>query len=292
MEYYSHPDIHSIVNIEGNSECVDCSAPDPKWVSMNNGVFLCFQCAGIHRGLGMDISDIRSLQIDSWSKSQLLYLIKGGNNNFKKHLSEFNIDPLSASIEEKYKSKAALYYRNFLKNEIEKECDSNYIPNEITKPDIIEAKEIVEEEIEEEKDINEEKENNDNKKVKKNFFGFMSNVFNKVKRGSMEAAHNVKKGLKKLKIGKKLKGTGKAIAGATKKGVQKTKLFFKRDHQPQEKEETRINVNIRQKVNEENSENIKDIREDSKEENKNVVNDKIIVNENKNIPDENIQVDS
>ena len=40
---------------------------------MNNGVFLCLKCAGIHRGFGMSVSLIRSLQEDTWTEKQLLY---------------------------------------------------------------------------------------------------------------------------------------------------------------------------------------------------------------------------
>ena len=109
MENYSHPDINDILQVEGNSVCIDCGEQKPKWASMNNGVFLCLKCAGVHRSFGMSISLIRSLQIDSWTESQLLYLTKGGNNNFNKVLSEFNIDPSSVSLEVKYKSKAADY---------------------------------------------------------------------------------------------------------------------------------------------------------------------------------------
>ena len=118
MEIYSHPDIPEILSLPGNSNCCDCNAEKPKWASLNNGVFLCLKCAGIHRSLGSEITLIRSLQIDSWTDNQILYLSKGGNNKFKQNLSEFNIDP-NTQIDSKYKSKAADYYRKILKNEVE-----------------------------------------------------------------------------------------------------------------------------------------------------------------------------
>ena len=155
MENYSHPDISDILQVEGNSECVDCGAEKPKWASMNNGIFLCLKCAGVHRGFGMSISFIRSLQIDSWSENQLLFLTKGGNNNFKKNLTEFNIDPSTASLDIKYKSKAADYYRRYLKNEVDRESDSNYVPTQIIKPDLSIAQEIIE--VKEEENTEENK---------------------------------------------------------------------------------------------------------------------------------------
>ena len=115
MEIYSHPDIPEILSIPGNSNCCDCNVEKPKWASLNNGVFLCLKCAGVHRSLGLDFSTIRSLQIDSWTDKQILYLSKGGNTRFKNNLSEYKIDP-DSQPELKYKCKASDYYRKFLKN--------------------------------------------------------------------------------------------------------------------------------------------------------------------------------
>ena len=214
MENYSHPDIPDILNQEGNSLCVDCGAEKPKWASMNNGVFLCLKCAGIHRGFGMSVSLIRSLQIDSWTERQLLYLTKGGNKNFKNNLSEFNIAE-TATLDIKYKSKAADYYRKYLKNEVDRESDSNYVPVQIVKPDMDVAMDIIEvkeEENEDKKEKPQEKE----KKITKRFFGFMSGVLNKVKVGTSDAAKKVGKGFSDMKLGEKFKVAGQKIAGAAK----------------------------------------------------------------------------
>ena len=228
---YSHPDIPEILKKGENSKCVDCGAENPKWASMNNGVFLCLKCAGIHRSFGMSVSLIRSLQIDSWTEKQLLYLTKGGNINFKNNLSEFNIAE-TAALDIKYKSKAADYYRKYLKNEVEKESDPNYAPIQVNKPETEEAMDIIE--IKEENDENEEKPEVKKEPIQKKFFGFMNNVLNKVKEGTSVAAKKVGKGITDLKIKDKLKVAGNAIAGAaktsghfiadtTKKAMDKTK---------------------------------------------------------------------
>ncbi|RWW47132.1 hypothetical protein BHE74_00046901, partial [Ensete ventricosum] len=41
-----------------NRICADCSAPDPKRVSANIGVFICLKCSDVHRSLDADISKV------------------------------------------------------------------------------------------------------------------------------------------------------------------------------------------------------------------------------------------
>ena len=287
---YSHPDIPEILNQEGNSTCVDCGAEKPKWASMNNGVFLCLKCAGVHRGFGMSVSLIRSLQIDSWTEKQLLYLTKGGNKNFKNNLSEFNIAE-TAALDIKYKSKAADYYRKYLKNEVDRESDTNYVPTQIVKPDIEVAMDIIE--IKEAGEENKEKPEEKDKRIQKKFFGFMNNVLTKVKEGTTSAAQKVGKGISDLKIGDKLKVAGNAIAGAartsghfiadntikaahkTKEGIgilsEKTKNAFRRgskeiNNNPDNKQNEEGNKTGEEDKKGENSENTK--IEDKKEEDK------------------------
>src|SRR4051812_6763649 len=40
--------------------CVDCNRPSPQWASVSHGTYLCIQCSGIHRSLGVHISFVRS----------------------------------------------------------------------------------------------------------------------------------------------------------------------------------------------------------------------------------------
>ena len=43
----------------------------PRWASWNLGVFLCIRCAGIHRNLGVHISKVKSVNLDTWTPEQL-----------------------------------------------------------------------------------------------------------------------------------------------------------------------------------------------------------------------------
>lgn len=62
-----------------NSQCADCSEPNPTWASTNWGVFICVQCAGVHRSLGVEHSFVLSCSLDNWSKEQIDFMKSRGN---------------------------------------------------------------------------------------------------------------------------------------------------------------------------------------------------------------------
>ncbi|KAG7016631.1 putative ADP-ribosylation factor GTPase-activating protein AGD11, partial [Cucurbita argyrosperma subsp. argyrosperma] len=64
----------------GNNLCADCGSPDPKWVSLNLGVFICIKCSGVHRSLGVHISKVFSVKLDNWTDEQVDTLMSIGGN--------------------------------------------------------------------------------------------------------------------------------------------------------------------------------------------------------------------
>ena len=54
-----------------SNSCADCSSPNPNWASINNGIFICIECAGIHRSLGVHISIVRSIELVRWDESEI-----------------------------------------------------------------------------------------------------------------------------------------------------------------------------------------------------------------------------
>ena len=175
QETYAHPSLNEIVSREGNTVCFDCGTENPKWASINIGILLCLKCAGIHRGFGLQISTIRSLQVDSWTEKQVKYLSQGGNDRFKNFLSEYKIEP-SSSNELKYKSKATEYYRNLLRNEVEKFFDEKFVGNDIPKPDLDTGIQILEIKQNDKEINNKFYIGSDNQKQKQSDNSFFSNV--------------------------------------------------------------------------------------------------------------------
>jgi len=62
-----------------NRRCADCGKEKPEWASTNLGVFLCLNCAGVHRSFGTGVSKVKSLNLDKWSMDLAKNMLKIGN---------------------------------------------------------------------------------------------------------------------------------------------------------------------------------------------------------------------
>lgn len=120
-----------------NTRCFDCDTKESDWCSVSHGIFLCLKCAGKHRGFGVHISFVRSISMDTWQFKQLQMMRAGGNEELQIFFEYYEIE--NYALEDKYRTKAAYYYREMLKTVSEGRVLDRQ------KPSIEEGKIVVEE---------------------------------------------------------------------------------------------------------------------------------------------------
>lgn len=103
---------------DGNKNCADCGAHNPQWASPKFGIFICLDCAGIHRGLGVHISFVRLITMDQCKPEEILRMEKGGNTRLNDYFQQHGVDP-KLPAKQKYDNYVAEDYKEMLTCEIE-----------------------------------------------------------------------------------------------------------------------------------------------------------------------------
>lgn len=101
--------LKALMNRPENQICADCPERQPRWASIivvppgappgsqPLGAFMCLECSGSHRRLGVHITFVRSVNLDSWKEKEVLAMENGGNARvnaiFEGQLPNQNLKP-------------------------------------------------------------------------------------------------------------------------------------------------------------------------------------------------------
>ena len=125
-----------------NNVCADCGAENPTWLDINWLVLLCVDCSGIHRSLSVQISKIKSLELDNVNIDyiEILFMIKQKDINaileeklIKEEKPQFNSkhEFKEKFINLKYKEKKYMNIQINTENEIIKNIFENIKKNNL-----------------------------------------------------------------------------------------------------------------------------------------------------------------
>jgi len=101
-----------------NNFCADCGTAGADWASVSHGIYLSIGASGIHRSLGVKVSFVQSTTMDALKPVHLRMMELGGNRRFSEFLRSQGV-PEGIPLREKYRTRAAEWYRKNLRAQAE-----------------------------------------------------------------------------------------------------------------------------------------------------------------------------
>ncbi|KAL7700002.1 ADP-ribosylation factor GTPase activating protein 1 [Lotmaria passim] len=100
------------------NRCFECGGPNPQWCDVMHGTFICLNCSGQHRSLGVHLSFVRSSTMDGWTNwkpEKLRQMELGGNRRARLYFEAHDVP--KSPIKARYESLGALRYADLLQAE-------------------------------------------------------------------------------------------------------------------------------------------------------------------------------